>query len=510
MSQSALSTEENELPSIHFARNGHHIELESELDEPVLNLFKNRRISRESRVNRSPRMIKQGTSLLPANGLQVPNAGLIDALRLIASSTNRALEGQCLSPPISPLPVPQHADQLGYPSLLRFIHEHHRGQIKVSRNFDIAILLANICAAYPDAKIRILVSTHQESRKLDSKLRPLLPRQIIESHNYRYFQTAEEAQNWPFEDLPKITLSGFLTCASLDFATSDIVILADGYDATKHEAQCALGQTDATFRLFGICRERNRQPPTPHEMKVINSVFGFEMIDLLPNYRIRRPTSVALVPVGSRRNRDRSSQQTIDNPNCFIFNNFRNKRIAQLSRALVSGSNLETLPYRDLVRWRRSQIVTRHSVTILVSHLEHAVQLSRKLEGWPIYLDPSQYSFRGLPGSVRTRLRAHPGFRTAMNQIVLVDFAQKFRGYLSDVIVWAGGGDTPIIQNHWLYQRDEPAKRPLLIVDFLDGFSEQTARWANSRRQCFRQQDIYHVDEIPVHQRILKFLGAAK
>ncbi|EDL62260.1 hypothetical protein [Gimesia maris] len=501
---------EQESRPIVFYRNGHHISMETQLDECFQELFKNRKITRDVGINGFIENLSQGTSTLtPPDGIQNPNAGLIAPLRLIANYLGRLLVERTQSPRISSLHDPRYIPQLLYPPLAWFVAENHRGQIKVSSEFDESVLIAELCVAYPYSRIIILGRYSSDLQITFNNVRKLLPPEIIHSGNLLLVENQHSFVIHDDAPMPRIILSKFLDIADYDFPKSDIVILLDGYDCVLDHAQCALSQIDARFRLFGIFRHRKKQPLSPYELKTVNSVFGFQVIDLMPNSRIRRKIDLALIPLGPTGNRGRSSRRRIESPLCYTTMDLRNDRIRDLSIALSAGATVSGSPYRDITRWQDNHPRERYSVSILVQHLEHAIQLARRLPEWPIYLEINNYNLRGLPRSIRRRISTPPGFHEGRKQIVLVDFARKFSGYCSDIIVWAGGGtDINQIPNSWQYQKISNPDKPLLIIDFLDNFSRQTAGWSRMRRQAFRKKDIYRVREIPVVERIINYFKA--
>ena len=83
------------------------------------------------------------------------------------------------------------------------------------------------------------------------------------------------------EPSPRVTLTTFPGAAELDFATSDFVFLLDADDVVRADAQRALEQVDARFRLYGLAEPREKLPPRlaswrmadfgPHQLEINGS-----------------------------------------------------------------------------------------------------------------------------------------------------------------------------------------------------------------------------------------------
>ncbi len=93
------------------------------------------------------------------------------------------------------------------------------------------------------------------------------------------------------------------------------------------------------------------------------------------------------------------------------------------------------------------------------------------------------------------------------HQIVLASAAKQFRGELTDVVVWAGGGTSiEAIPRSWFSTHD-PSRKPLLIVDLLDGHNSTTQRLSRDRRRAYLRRDIFPVDLSASQGRLAMFLS---
>ena len=394
--------------------------------------------------------------------------------------------------------------------LAQFVRLQDRGLIRLPKSFDESAITRELAAAYPAQKIIVLSSKVTTLEKLARRLckdctSDEAREQIAVNHGQCPLALDVD------QEMPHVTCSTYREAASLDFATSDLVLFVDAYECVHGLAQQALEVMDAQFRLFGIVRAG--RSVSPYEEAITMRVFGFELLDLMSHGRTRRDVHVAWV----RHNQPpiHLERKTSDfDFRCLFHNARRNRVIAKIAKALDAGTPIDAHKYPDVAEWCDANGHGPHRVIVLVDRLDHAVALERKLPGWPIITSKGT-SFRGYPGSVRNRLKRGQSiwaggspWEYGQRQIVLTDAPPSFAGYYSDVVIWAGSGPWAApIPGAWLGERCG-SHCPLLVVDFFDLFNPQTQQWSWQRRDDYAQQDIFDVGVHPVLGRMERFLGA--
>ena len=381
---------------------------------------------------------------------------------------------------------------------MQFVRQHERGQIGISKSFDASIIVLELALAYPGQRIIVLDKNTATLNKTANQLRTILDDVTMVSSR-RPLQIDDD------EDIPRVICSTFLEASTIYFATSDIVLMLDATQCCINQAQIALEQVDARFRLFGIVKagkERN-----PYVTGVMMRVFGPELLDLLSYCRIRREVNVAWVKHNQPTIRQERQNSKFDYKCCW-HNERRNRTIAKLANKLLTGSPLGSPNSCDVSAWFQDQEYGPQAVTILVECLDQAIALGGKLPDWPI-ITKEKVDLHGYPSRVRTRLkRDKQCWNDGTHQIVLTDATAQFRGNVSDIIIWAGSGSSiDSIPISWLAEPRD-SDRPLLIIDFHDRFNRQMRQWHYRRKASYAKRDIFGVGVSPSQGRINQFLNA--
>lgn len=439
-------------------------------------------------------------------GLRIPNAGCLPLLSYRAAKQGFHLRVQ-QTPAISKLPEPENREDLNHPHLPEFVRSVERGLIRIPATFNESIIVAELADAFPECNILVLGANLAALEHLQHGL-----------HAARVETDGAEADHGPIpivhdrqpliltnnEEMPKLILSTFLGAGNLDFAISDLVIFLDAEQCVHERAQLILEQIDARFRLFGLTRAGRKK--APYEAGMVMAVFGPELIDLMADGGMRRDVHVAWV----QNKQPKIHQERVNRDfdfRCCWHNERRNRTIATLAKTLASGTPFDPQKHRNVAAWFDGRPYRPQAVTILVDRLIHACALAKKLPEWPIIAGEDLDLF-GLPVWVKTRLkRDRRGWRDGHQQIVLTDAAASFDGHHTDVVIWAGAGPygAPIPKG-WLGQRPG-TELPLLVVDFLDLFNDQTREWQRKRQKDYEHHDIFEAGVDPVIGRIERFLG---
>ncbi|MEO2034271.1 MAG: hypothetical protein ABGZ35_19520 [Planctomycetaceae bacterium] len=439
--------------------------------------------------------------LIHPDGYWIPNAGCLDALRYKAAQSGLELRVSATTP-IVQLPDPQNVDQLPHPALADFVHANERGLIFAAGSVELGLIIAELAAAYPALRIIVVCDSVITLRKVEKTVRKIMSADDTRASQIAVVHDKERLQIVDDEPMPRIILTTPVATADLDLATGDIVALVDATDCTQQRFQRALETMDASFRLFGILDPTRKL--THYESGKVRATFGFDQIDLMSCRRVRRDVQVAWVHhFGQQRNHS-EAEASFDYGRDIIRNGHRNDTVARTAKALSAGRQITGGHRRDIRKWTDSHGPGPLRVTILVDRPEHAIELNRLLPDCFVTFGPDT-DLRGV--SRKTADLLGPRLRRpGLISIAVAEAARGFKGWGSDVVIWAGAGTSAAaIPPSWMFSWERVA-RPMLIVDFQDRFSGQVRKWSHQRRQAYAARDIYGVDECPKVRRIERFL----
>jgi len=450
------------------------------------------------------RVIKVGESLLAdPDGRRIANAGCELALRYRAFQSGIRLFPSCQSTQITRLPDPQSLDQRLYPDLPHFVQQNERGLVRIPKSFNQAELIRELAVAFPEQRMTVVSSRTAPLEKLRQSLSQLLPaeylaqRNLVVAHSHCRLSTIDD------EALPKLILCTFTETADLDFSQSDIVIFLDAIECTHERARLMLEQPDLRFRLFGLIGHGHR--PSPNQAGLLAATFGFEILDLNSAGGVRREVNVAWVT--HRRAQAPTANLPLNLRHAYIENPHRNDRITRLAKTLYRAEPGAQSDAEDVTEWLQTHRKSPLSITILVDQVEHALLLSRRLPGWPIYGGKSA-NLQGLPGSVRRQIQRGPRqWLDGRRQIVLTDAVREFRCGYSDIIIWAGGGSScEYLPRPWLFEEASETRGPLLLIDFVDSFHSEALSRSLRRREAYAESDIFPVGMSSTVGRVRRFI----
>ena len=477
-------------PQVCLERNGQHLTIDDKSLELLGGELWGSRIDSFSTGKQGYDVRRESYPLLVSDKeYRTPNAGLIPVLRQRALELGVELNVEAISE-ITQLPAPQNHHALSYPSVASFTRQHERGVIRVSGDFDRAVVVADLVRAFPESRLVVLAGKVAPLQRLHGKVAGqckdvLPPGQIRLVHDRCRLELGDD------EEMPRLILATFLAAGDIDFPASDLVLLLDAEECVRDQAQLALEQMDARFRLFGILRANQRLAPFVAD--TIMAVFGPELIDLMSWGRVRRWAQVLWVE-----NRQQSIAVDPGTSNfayrCYYHNERRNRRIKQ-----IAVNCLEPKAPTAGEQGNRPR-----NVAILVDRVDHAVALGKMLPDWPI-IAGDKIDTHGLPGSIRTRLKHGRRQPIGRCQIVLSDAAQRRNGSDLDVVIWAAGGTgVEGLPASWLAQMPG-TNRPLLIVDFKDRFNAVTGTWSAKRNAAYEARDLFEIGVTPTQGRIRRF-----
>ena len=441
-------------------------------------------------------------------GHRMPNAGLIDLLAYRAWKRGYQLTGTS-DTPISTLPEPANGDQLTYSAWAQFVQREPRGLVRISKPVDVAVLITELAVAFPSSRIMLLGRVN-DLKPVYLRLRKLLPKEVHSQNQLAFVHGGCRLRQADDAEFPRLICCTPTEAADLDSEKCDIVVMYDAFECLHELMAWPLIQMDAKFRLFGILRTDRK--PKPYEQARLHQVFGFSQLDLMDGGRVRRDVHYAWVrhagqaPAGSIISTPalggRKATESVDSLAAYVHNHHRNDQISRLAKKLRAGNPIEGDQFRDVRRWLEVRGGQSVSITVVVDRLDHAIQLQRKLGGWPIIADPEK-NLHDLSKSTKRRINIRLQ-QWLPCQIVVADAAQNFQGQHSDVLIWASGGVAMDIPAFWTFSHNN-SDRPMLIIDFLDDFTAATRKLSYQRRDDLAQRNIFRVGTSEVIGRIERF-----
>ena len=444
---------------------------------------------------------------------RVANAGMIELLDYLARQSNCEIQ-EIADTEINRLPNVSDTQRLSYPPLTQFVEGCERGLLRISQHCHRREIIADLCAAYPDERILVLGRVEQ-LKELQERLPELLAKRMSTSApQVEFVSDRERLQANDDEEFPKLILSTPVAAAGVDSEKCSIVILLDAVPCTHSLMQGVLAQVDARFRLFGFLDASRRLKPYEHAR--LRYVFGFNEIELKGEGLVRRPVSYGVIRQGGQTHANSVSMRpkvpgsgqfsTVNSLNAYTFHHARNATICRLARKLCTGETLTNKKYRDVRRWLRSFDFCQLSLTIAVDRLDHAIELGKRLADWPIVASKDNH-LEDVSRAIRRRIKTdRQRWLLGDRQIVVSDAATMVANSPADVVIWAGGGTSsssiPIPSE---FSKVAP-ERPLLVVDFLDDYSQATKNWSLKRFRHFESRDIFRVGKTATAGRIARFL----
>jgi len=495
-----MQSAESSDAKIFYSQNGQYLTPESPLPEPLSEL-QGRRIDVLSDDERGVRLQKGRQSLSrEPDGACIPNGGLWSAI-CYRARLNGFAAGRAVSPPIKSLNPPSfvHSE---IPHLYDFVRQYSLGRI-VYRNFDPALVIADLALTFCTAKIMV-VGKHVN--QLD-RIHGVLSRFRVWSDyvcDRRPLHIPEGAED---SQLPQVILSTPTEVANLDGATADIMLLLQAETCANERFREMLAMRDGQFRLYGLMNEKTRVSPS--ESDVMYQVFGPEMVRLYPGKRTRRQLYVTWSATPGSSNSLTKSNEAFSRV-CYWNHRRRNERICELATMLRGDADWDCRLLSDAGFCQRLFPRRPVSVAILVDRPRHAHILSTMLPEWHVLA--GKESLHGMPGSFRRRVGQRRSPFTLYEQcIILVDCDRNHRSLASqisfDVVIWAGGGQSPApVPQLWL-RTSGRGSHPLLVIDFKDCHNRNARLLSNRRKNQYHQKEFFPPGISASQGRIATFLS---
>ncbi len=396
---------------------------------------------------------------------------------------------------IQTLGAPEVVDRCTYADLPGFLASNESGQIRFfGGSKSIADVFRDIRLSFPTIRMAVIGSKVKNLKKLYSQVRELCHGQTDSYWNHEFVGPCTLIRNHSVVDgdaIAELAFATYFGTSELELSHFDLVLVLDALNASHQRLETVLAQPDASFRLFGLVDGGWLSRASDFDKGKLFTTFGPSTFDVMPYGRARRATSLAMVRA------DSGSDGSPRYASCFR----RNKLISKIALG-IAGDVSSLQKHRDLKFLARESCFVggSPSVTVLVDRVAHALALKKLLLDWPVYGEVGEEALSRVPGSVRNAIRRETRlWKDGQKQIVIYDHNSPtgFRGRISDVIIWAGGGERPLIPSSWCFGTATDRK-PLLIVDLFDQEHWRT-RPRNSKCASRREHSKHRFDYYREH-----------
>lgn len=429
--------------------------------------------------------------VFPSDRPQLANLGLYEVLRRQAELLGNTLRITA-SAAIKWLPAPA-GDHLRFPDLPEFMIQNHQGLICHSKSVKPADIIRDVHQAFPEQRIMVISPRRQRNSELFRQLRPVI--------NSIHLDDPKRPLNWSeAEELPRVIISTPYGVHEYEFPSTDIVILLEARYCCHSQTRDMLSQIDLGARVYGL--HPRRFELSPHESDMCMVTFGPQQLELCDDSKVTRPAHLVRIPF---LNRFRKQSKDIGFAKSLYWQNRkRNKQITEFAEELLAGTGGKFTNLLSSAGWELPE--DRPNITILVDRPMHAVELSDRLNDWPVLIDPTILNH--LNGQFRNRVRNQSrSWTSEPANIMLTDYARNASIEDVDILIWAAGTPhTTGIPERFL--RSAPARnKPLLIIDFEDRGNPDTLRFSNLRAEEFYRRGIFPPGISPPQGRVALFLS---
>jgi len=385
-----------------------------------------------------------------------------------------------LAAPMLPMPMINRA--ITDPLIIDFIANRSRGLVRYADGIDVLWLIVQVCLAFRNARIVVIVRRRKEAKALET----LLVRHGIQPVVTNGGAVVEQPRRVTVTLLGQMSFSGI--------AKADLVLVADALFAIDKDPLTAqpladpngpegrrfpqaVGQLERLSdaekaKTFGfLCEKCHR---SPKDTARCWQAFGSDELAVLRSGVVEAAITVAFLPTRINVSfTDKVSAGAV--LNMVRMDPARNRRLAGVAAALQAG-DIDRLEYYfcsgQLGHWAG---IPQH-VLVVVESDKQARAVAKILRGWPVI----------------TGLGDDPNFIkddaiVATRGVIATALAvPKLSGTEFDVIVRADPGEgLPQLPPGW---RNSTATLPrnLLLVDAWDGGHAQVARLSRKRKRTYR------------------------
>jgi len=426
------------------------------------------------------------------------NAGLLPIIRHCADLSCQDVRIVRHLPRRRP-PLTQGPVHPGLPhddSMLQLVDRHERGLIVLDRQqVSEAVLIAEVAAVYPHARIRVVGASREKLRRVGQALRKNLPTVTI-MRNGRVPEFVDRVVLGTFVDMKE---------PELQIEQADFVFFLDARHAQHEHAQLMLLAQDSTYRLFGFLGDC--QPLSEYERDWILATFGPHEVEIPRHEWTARTVHTVWSPI-----RAPFLAPTVEGVDLlrhgYWDNPVRNRRAAHLARAAAAGDRRELLHYLD--RQDADYVATRTArrTVLVAANIAHVCKICRFLPGWPVAVTPG-FDDEALPAGHRHLLRTGTGtWPTGERAIVTLGALPHTELGHPDILIWAAGGVAGGSALHHRLSIPVTHNRPMVAIDFDDKHSVELRRLSRQRCRNYDLAGWYPEGVDQATGRITQFLAA--
>lgn len=426
------------------------------------------------------------------------NAGLLPVIRYCAALSRQDVNIFHHVPRIrQPLTRgPAHPSLPHDDSMLQFVASHERGLIVVDRReVSEALLIAEVAAVDPRARIRVVGASRDKLRRVGHALRKYLPTATI-LRNGRAPETVD-----------RVVLGTFVDMAEPEFQVeqADFVFVLDARHAQHENAQLMLLPQDSTYRLFGLLSDC--QPLSEYERDWMLATFGPHEVEIPRHEWAARTVHTVWSPIKAP-----FLAPTVEGVDLqrhgYWHNPVRNRRVAGLARAAAAGDRRELLRYLDRLDADYVAALGTRRTVLVAANFAHVLNICRLMPGWPVSFGPG-FDVDALPADDRRLLRAGNGtWPTAERGIVTLGALPHTELGNPDILIWAAGGIAGGSALHHRLSVPASSNRPMVAIDFDDKHSVELRRLSRQRRRNYDLAGWYPVGVDQATGRITQFLAS--
>jgi hypothetical protein len=377
-------------------------------------------------------------------------------------------------------------------SLLEAVRPWHGGVVRCSLEVDLTLLIAQVAVAWPDQKLAVVVETVDDTRRLRDRLWALGVDAVAVSTRNDPAKVGQVAVTTPYG----------LAHTEVRLSWLDIVLVPEAQRVAHKRMLLALPHTIRAKRIGFLPINIEL---SPFESDLVRNVFGFYEWTV-PGHGLReRPVAVYRGRVVGQK---LGAVEGVDLLRAGVWRNgLRNRRVAQIARALRSGDAAAA----DRLLLGKLPAELTGGVVVVVANVEQLLSVAERLKGWPLVAGDDA-DLTGLSREQRSKLRQpinpfHVGPFSAV-----VTAAALSRLGLADVgaIVRADGGAGPLaITPDQLAEPDAGPVRPLALVDLLDHHPD-LLRQSLSRLDGYRRRGWLAPGANPLWERVDRFLQSRR
>ena len=372
--------------------------------------------------------------------------------------------------------------------MLRFVRENDRGLIRYGAGVDPAVLCAEIALAYREAEVVIARATKRCVRRTGAVVQHLVPEARWRTRH-----------GWDLLDRPRVitTLPGRLGYCMVAIHQRDILLAPD---ALQMLGTHNLEGLKRAFRAHVIGFLPMDAKLSQSEWDRLRCWYGFSEC-VVPAYgRTMLPVEVLLGRFKARRRADLNASPLMVKRQEIWEHPIRNRLLAKLAQQVRTGRR--TSPDSPLNQFVRGP----QRVAVLVESVGHAIELTRRLAGWPL-LTAEQINTAGLK---RWQVRALKDARRLLpagdGVIVTHAAAEQLDFRQFDVVIRADGGlGLPPRLDQLTLEGGEVDQRRLLLIDMADRQHPVTRKWSASRREAYAQAGWHLPGANPMDERVHRF-----